>query len=474
MIKLSDNIKNYISSLLNEEDANKYFAFISSEPSLYIRIRRNLNQDEIILSLSDKGIIVEKINEVENVFKVLTGKEWVGKTIEFALGYYYVQSLSSMIPPLILNPKEDDKVLDLCAAPGSKTTQIAERMNNKGTLISNEPNLDRIKMLIHNIDRMNLINIGVIQNRGEWLNRFYNNSFDKILVDAPCSALGIVQKKGEISNWWSIERLSNLTKIQLMILTSAIKMVKVGGEIVYSTCTFTPEENELLINYILNKYPLEVLDIQLPIKSTEAIINYKGEKLNTEIIKARRIFPWEVNSDGFFIVKLRKVEEIKSTQSLESNEQRSILLSHNNKNISHALNMISDTFNIRKEIWQQYQFQIKGNDIFITDKDWKDNSLNLFTRIGTHFGLFDKFGKAHLHSFSAQLLGNEVKQNIYTLTNENQLKDYLTGGIIRTTSSLKNQQVIMYKDYILGTAVPTAKGLKSQYPKSKRMDHIKL
>ena len=146
-------------------------------------------------------------------------------------------------------------------------------------------------MLIHNIDRMNIINIGVLSQKGELLSKVYNDYFDKILVDAPCSALGSLQKKQEVSNWWSEERVSMIAAIQMKLLVAAIRMVKTGGEIVYSTCTLTPEENELIINQVLRKYPVEVLDIDLPIKAHEGFISYKGEKLNPYIQKARRIIP---------------------------------------------------------------------------------------------------------------------------------------------------------------------------------------
>ncbi len=111
------------------------------------------------------------------------------------MGAYYIQSLSSMVPPIILSPGENDIVLDLCAAPGSKTTQLGELMNNRGTLIANEPGADRLKMLVHNIDKTGLINTGVTQSRGEWLSRFYNNYFNKVLVDAPCKLLRCPEKR---------------------------------------------------------------------------------------------------------------------------------------------------------------------------------------------------------------------------------------------------------------------------------------
>ncbi|MCU0364422.1 MAG: hypothetical protein MUE93_01955 [Ignavibacteriaceae bacterium] len=137
----------------------------------------------------------------------------------------------------MLSPTSTDLVLDLCSAPGSKTTQLAEMMDNKGILIVNELEIDRIKALVFNLDKMNFLNYGVLNSRGEILSKYYNSYFDKILVDAPCSGLGIIQKKNEVGKWWSIERVNNLVEIQNKLLVSAIKMLKVGGELVYSTCS---------------------------------------------------------------------------------------------------------------------------------------------------------------------------------------------------------------------------------------------
>ena len=472
MTELSNNITQYISSIYSETDCKNYINFVTSDPVTYIRKKKKVKENILLKKLSENDIKLEKITGIENAFKVNSGAEWVSKTLEFALGQYYIQSISSMIPALILNPKGNDIVLDLCAAPGSKTTQIADLMDNNGTLVSNEIKIDRIKMLVHNIDKMNVINTGVIQNRGEWLNNYYQDYFDKILVDAPCSALGVVQKKGEVSNWWSVERLTNLTKMQLMLLTAALKMLKTGGEIVYSTCTLTVEENESLINYILKKYPVEIMEINLPLKSHEAFTTYKGDSLNKEIQKARRILPWEVNSEGFFIVKLRKTDDIKSTKEEKQKSPKTKLFQHNE--ISHFLENISDFFGIRKNIWQEFKFLVKGNDIFFTNKNWTDPNPDIFTRIGTRFGSIDKRNVAHLHSFAAQYLEGEINENVHYLQNDFQLKEYLKGGTIKTEPTSKGQKIIKYKDYILGTGVQTGSALKSQFPKSKRMGEIKI
>lgn len=473
MIELSQNISEYLTSLYGNETANIYFEYIKTEHTSYIRINTPAEEEEkLIARLTGYGVNLEKTGIIPGAYKIKSGSEILGKTIEYNLGKYYIQSLSSMIPPLVLSPGEKDRVLDLCSAPGSKATQLAYLMKNKGTLVTNEPQLDRIKMLVHNIDKLNIINTGVIQQKGEWLSRLYNNYFDKVLVDAPCSALGVIQKKEEVNNWWSKERMEKIAFLQLMIITSAIKMAKVGGEIVYSTCTLTPEENELILNHVLNKYPLEVLDIDIPLKSHQGFTEYRGEKLNSSLSKAKRILPWEVESEGFFIIKLRKKGEIEPSKPFELKVDTIKLLDYRDKTIFKYLSEISDTFGIDEEKWKGFRFIIKGNEIFFINRDWTDSHPDFFTRIGIQFGTIDKRGSAHLYSSAAQYLQNDIKHNIFEISTEKDLKDYLSGGIIRTEIKTNEQQIIKYKDYVLGTAAPVNNGLKSQYPKSRRIHEI--
>ena len=310
--QVSNKIFDYLSSLYGESPAKNYLDFINAESTPYIRVNKLKTSKEKLsqILLKDYNIKTENIKGIKDALKISEKSDLLGKTIEHIIGEYYIQGLSSMIPPLILNPEPNDVVLDLCAAPGSKTTELAEIMENRGTLVSNEIQLDRVKMLVYNLDRMNIVNTGVIHTKGEWLSKHYADHFDKVLVDAPCSGLGIIQKKGEVNDWWSVERAERLGELQLKLLIAAIKMAKVGGEIVYSTCTLTPEENELILDKVLEKYPVEIQEIELPVKSHPGLTNYNGRDLNPEISKGRRIFPWEADTDGFFIIKLKWVKRI--------------------------------------------------------------------------------------------------------------------------------------------------------------------
>jgi len=468
LIELSENISNYLLANFGEEYLEKYKAYVESDPVYYIRTEHF----QLPALLKKYGIILEKNNYVPNAYKILEGKEAIGKTIEFTFGKYYVQSLSSMIPPLILNPFEDEIVLDLCAAPGSKSTQLSEIMNNRGTLCVNEPNLNRIKSLAFNIDKMTRLNVSLIKQKGELLSKYLENTFDKILVDAPCSALGIVQKKGEVSNWWNVKQMGKIAELQLRLLISAIKMAKVGGEIVYSTCTLTLEENELVLNKVLKNYPVELVDIELPLPSRDAITSYEGEELNPQISKAKRIVPWEVDSEGFFISKLVKKGSTEPSKKVSLKRRDLELLRSSNSGIKKYLTDVSEWFGIPKEILGNYKYLIKGTDINFINGDWALDDTDQFLRMGIRFGNIDKRGMCHLHSLAVQHLGGFIKKNIFEIDDKEELNIYLSGGTIRKTIQPFGQKAIIYKNLFLGTAIAFNDGIKSQLPRSMRTHDI--
>lgn len=468
--EVSSKIYDYFKNLYGKNSADKYLEFIDKEFIQYIRVNEaKITRDNLSSVLYSKyQIKSEALPNFKNVLKIIDGNDRIGKTIEHVLGFYYIQSLSSMMPPIVLNPDENDIVLDLCGAPGSKSTQLAELMNNSGTLIINEIDNERLKSLVFNLERMNVINASIIHSKGEVLSRVYHNHFSKVLVDAPCSGLGIIQKKGEVSNWWSLDHVERLQQLQLRLLIAAIKMAKVGGEIVYSTCTLSVEENELVIDKILEKYPVELLEIDLPVPSRQAFTEYDGKQLNPQLKNAIRILPWEIESDGFFLVKIKKVGETGQSEKDEKVKTEIRLVNSNHKDIQHYLNYITEHFGIEKNVLENFKYIFRGRDIYFVNKSWTDDNIGLFTRIGLKFGTLDKKNRITFHSQAAQLLEKNITKFIYDLKNEDELKNYLTGWKIKDANILDGQYAIRYNNWVLGTAIKNDEGLKSRFPRTKR------
>jgi tRNA (cytosine49-C5)-methyltransferase len=239
----------------------------------------------------------------------------LGNLIEHHLGYVYVQEAASMIPPVVLDPQPGEMILDLCAAPGSKTTQIAMYMKNSGLLIANDVSGSRLKALGMNMQRCG-VNNSVITLMQE--NRFQRLStqhqefrFDRILVDAPCSGTGTIRKSLRTITMWNPLGITKLSKIQKGLIELAFNMLKPGGVMVYSTCTIEPEENEVVVSYLLDKYPnarAEYIDDEtLGIKRTPAITTFRELKINPEVKNCLRIHPYDNDTEGFFVARIRKI-----------------------------------------------------------------------------------------------------------------------------------------------------------------------
>jgi NOL1/NOP2/sun family putative RNA methylase len=233
----------------------------------------------------------------------------LGMSREHLLGYYYVQELSSMLPVLALMPKPGELVLDLCASPGSKTTQMSARMENKGTLIANDVDLGRIMILGTNLERCGCMNTIATRHDGvilcEKLIKL-GYKFDKILLDVPCSGEGTTRSSPKTFIMWNPKMIEKMSRIQRKLASSAIPLLKDGGELIYSTCTYAPEENERNVDFLARTFGLKIEKISLPLKTRPGITEWQGEKYSEDVKNAARIFPQDNDTEGFFVSKLRK------------------------------------------------------------------------------------------------------------------------------------------------------------------------
>lgn len=237
----------------------------------------------------------------------------IGRATEHVLGYYYVQEISSMMPPIVLNPKEKEVIIDLAASPGSKTTQMSAIMKNTGTIIANEVSLGRISILSTNMQRCGTTNTIATHHDGvslcHKLNKL-NYKVDKILVDAPCSGEGTLRTAPKTASMFNENIIRKLSSIQKRLAESALKVLKKNGTMVYSTCTHAPEENEEVMDYLLSKYPIEIQEIKLPLKTRPGIAEWKDKKYSKQVKKCARIYPMDNNTEGFFICKIKLLEEV--------------------------------------------------------------------------------------------------------------------------------------------------------------------
>ncbi|MDP3966482.1 MAG: RsmB/NOP family class I SAM-dependent RNA methyltransferase [archaeon] len=254
----------------------------------------------------DGEILIEK-----NLAKLEPGE--LGRSIEHLLGYYYIQELSSMLSVIALNPEENEIYLDLCASPGSKTTEAGEKMKNQGTIIANEVSMGRMRILASNLERCGITNTIITKKDGRDLCRkFVENDFkfDKILVDAPCSGEGTLRSSPKTYLMWNPKTIKSLSKIQKQLTKNAFLTLKKNGEIVYSTCTHAPEENEEVVDFILNEFKneIEIIDFTLPVKTRPGLVEWEGKQYDKRVKLSKRIYPQDNNTEGFFVAKFKRTE----------------------------------------------------------------------------------------------------------------------------------------------------------------------
>jgi len=230
----------------------------------------------------------------------------IGNLNEHFLGYIYIQGAASMIPPIVLNPKKDEIVLDMCASPGSKTSQMAAMMENQGLLIANDNRIDRMKPLKYNLERCGVSNALLTLMEGRYFANT-NLEFDKILVDAPCSGIGTIRKSMKTIQIWNPEFSKKMCGLQKQLIRIAFNKLKVGGTLVYSTCTLEPEENEGVVDFVLNEFDnAKVEKFDIDIKRGKPVEEFKGNSYSSEVKKTLRIWPQDNDTEGFYVAKLKK------------------------------------------------------------------------------------------------------------------------------------------------------------------------
>ena len=297
-------------------DFEAYEKIIHQHPLNFIRCNTlKMTPNELFERLSKRWKVKQPYPEYPEIMLVesILAPGELGNAIEHILGYYYVQEVCSMMSVLSLKPEPNELVIDLCASPGSKTTQMASKMENAGTIIANDVRMDRISILAANLERCGCSNIIVTRNDGIQLaERFRKSNLlaDRVLLDAPCSGEGTLRSSAKTFVMWNPRAIKSFSRMQKKLLACALKTLKKDGVLVYSTCTHAPEENEEVIDFALKNFPVKLEEFSLPLKTRPGITSWGDMEFSPEVKKCHRIYPQDNNSEGFFVARLRLLEEV--------------------------------------------------------------------------------------------------------------------------------------------------------------------
>jgi NOL1/NOP2/sun family putative RNA methylase len=293
---------------------DRYSCLVDDEKKFADSINIPLKQSFRVNTLKEKKkTVINKLKEYDSNIKTtkwndnahISELNNLGSSLEHFVGQIYIQELTSMIPPLIVKDLiKDIKIIDCCAAPGSKTTQIAAMMENKGHIIANDARHARLKSLRGNLDRLGVTNTSVTLRD---FKSFPNTSADLYFVDAPCSSEGTIRKKNTVARTWKERDYLRFNKLQNGLLSKACEMAPSGSTIVYSTCTFSPDENEKVVSETLDKYDLKMKSINIEnLRSESGITEWNNENYNSEVEKCMRVWPHHNDTDAFFIARMEK------------------------------------------------------------------------------------------------------------------------------------------------------------------------
>jgi len=284
------------------------FAAFCSKLSAPLPLHLRMNSlkapvEETRLRLERQGIALVKEDPLKILYRV-ENVSHPGHLLEFSLGHLHSQALSSVLAAIVLGPEPGEAVLDLCAAPGSKTSLIAQLMQNKGIIVANDRNPDRLIPLRANLKRLGVTNTVITRYPGQHFpKRFF---FDRVLVDVPCSAEGTLRAgpSGTLrqSTWAS----QKLTRLQRDLLLMAFDLLKVGGTLVYSTCTYYPDENESAVQFLLKTRPAEIKPIGMDLPHSPGLEQWKETSYDPSLKYCWRIYPHQIDTVGFFMAKVVK------------------------------------------------------------------------------------------------------------------------------------------------------------------------
>lgn len=424
------DFKTHLKTYLNDEEIDSLLSALKENSKNAALLNLEKMSDEEFLSLYP-NVIPHPI--VKHAYLYDKNEYELGKSIYHFLGCFYLQEPSAMLPSFYLNPNEDDYVLDLCAAPGGKSIQASLLMSNKGMIISNDLSRQRCSAILENVERLGRANMIITNNDFSKIYKNYSNFFSKIILDAPCSGSGMFRKEEKMEDDWSINKVEKFASIQKELILMCYEMLKEGGEMVYSTCSFSYEEDEEVIDYLLKNTNATLITIP----SNDLL--YVSRNLPYGVHTLPNLFPGE----GHYICLIKKPGQPEINQSKEKEKIPNYLK---------GLNIDSRLGHFEK--YGDYVFGFNH----ITPK-----LPNLYViRYGVKVAEINKdIIKPDYHYSRFASLINNVE------INDEELKKYLHGDVINKDSS-KGWVQISYKRKSLAFGKSDGRIIKNHLPKGLR------
>lgn len=445
--------ENRMKDMLGEE----YAAFLSSyDEKKRQSLRINTLKAEKESLVSDKKFSLEPVDWCETGY-YYGNEAQPGKHPYHEAGVYYIQEASAMAPGAYLEAQPGEKILDLCAAPGGKSTQAACQLKGQGLLVCNEIHPARAKILSENIERMGIRNALVMNETPQALEKAFPLYFDRILVDAPCSGEGMFRKNEEARQEWSQENVELCASRQQEILQCAVNMLKPGGRLVYSTCTFAPQENENIIGWLLKSYPEFCIEEVKKVKGmADGVPEWMEEPL-AEVKNTIRLWPHRLKGEGHYVAVLKRAaaEEKEKEASLEKGISEKEVKEYTEFAAAY----------IRTPLKGKYtRF---GEQLYLLPEECPLLKGRKILRPGLHLGTLKKNRFEPSHALALALKPSEVKYAISLSPEGEEIRAYLRGETFQAEGE-KGWYLICVGDYSIGWGKLSGGVMKNHYPKGLR------
>ena len=441
--------------LLGEEEFNAYMDSFEQKNFRGLRVNTLKISTEEFEKISPFAL--KKIPWTDNGY-YYEDSEQPAKHPYYYAGLYYIQEPSAMTPAQLLPVEPGDKVLDVCAAPGGKSTELAAKLQGKGMLLSNDISNSRAKALLKNIELMGVKNAYVVSEVPENLVSRFAGFFDKILIDAPCSGEGMFRKEPSMVKSWEEHGVEFFQNLQRGIIDSVVKLLKPGGKILYSTCTFSPEEDEGSMKYLLENYP------EFQVEKIDSLWHefagghpewVDGPECLEDCI---RLWPHKLNGEGHFITLLEKEGELESFES--GSRRKEFVLPEDSREFFSHVSMPLDMENV---------IQVKDKLFMVPDAGIDMKGYRVL-RSGLYLGDLKKNRFEPSQSLAMALKKKEFDQVVDFSVEDARVKKYLKGETIEIEDTKKSGwQLICVDGYPLGWAKAAKGKLKNKYHSGWRM-----
>jgi tRNA (cytosine49-C5)-methyltransferase len=270
---------------------------------VHLRVNRLKIEPGLLRKMFDeKDISIKRTVAWDDSLYVAPGLESPGNLLEYYLGYIHPQALTSCLAPWVLSPRRDTLLLDMCASPGGKTAHLAQWMNNTGLIIANELYPSRHIPLVHTLARLGVLNTVVASYQAQEFP--LKEGFDYVLADVPCSGEGRFRMRWESDKYRISQGRERLPDLQRKIVVRGFDLLKPGGQMLYSTCTYNPEENEGVVDYLLNSRKATLLPIRLDLNCDSGLLEWNKDTYDKQLQRAVRLYPHRIDSVGFFMARI--------------------------------------------------------------------------------------------------------------------------------------------------------------------------